>query len=391
MWLCFCLLLCLIGGLLLDSYAKREITKTIVLEEKDGQSAENEYVVKNIKEYFYEGVQKEEGWIAVEQDSEYIYALKYIEDGYEYQKIDIGQEKILSSLVVETEPLEQVKIAPGGKYIAYERQYPFGVELVMYFVEDESQLTLGAGYGCSFAWSGDGTRLFYTFVDEGGTDYDANTTWVLSCFDTAYPWDDASMIIDVEGDIGIPKNIVPNRDGSEIYVGYENANMDTNRQDWLFLIDDFMVQDNMAIEGKAAISQRLLNLPEEVILPIQFTEAGLFAYGEGEKIYLITNLEETPRINVVDEIDYESIYVCENGDHLFVLKQEEGTKRFEVRILRLKEGKVVTDQLLYKDVSQNWADAVVSMDDRAIVLKTCEYLNEKKYSFKITRLEYGDR
>lgn len=149
MWLCFCLLLCLIGGLLLDSYAKREITKTIVLEEKDGQSAENEYVVKNIKEYFYEGVQKEEGWIAVEQDSEYIYALKYIEDGYEYQKIDIGQEKILSSLVVETEPLEQVKIAPGGKYIAYERQYPFGVELVMYFVEDESQLTLGAGYGCS--------------------------------------------------------------------------------------------------------------------------------------------------------------------------------------------------------------------------------------------------
>lgn len=408
MWLCFCLLLCLIGGIFFGSCAKRELTKTIVLEENEEEAAANEYVVKNIKEYFYEGKQREDGWIACEQDSDNIYALKYTDDCYEYQKIDIGQEKILWSIPMDMEEIGQVKIAPGGKFIAYEQKYAFGVELFLFSVEDESYVYIGESDEISFAWSGDGTKLFYTFVyggvnDEDGTDYGMDTTWTLCCLEMEY-YEEPHLIVHAYGDTGIAKNIVPNRDGSEIYVGYANTDEVADRQYWLFLIEDFVTQDEMkdaksvAISqfGKTSadstvISQRLLNIPEEITLPIRFTDAGLFALGENQKVFLITNLKGTSQISVVDEIDNEGIYVCENGDHLFVLKQEEGTKRFEVRILHLKGGKVVSNQLLYKDVSQNWADAVVSMDDHAIVLKSCEYFSEKKYSFKITLLEYGDR
>lgn len=387
--LCVCLLFFLIGGIFLGSYAKKEVTKTIVLEENDKKAAENEYVVKNIKEYFYEGTQKEEGWIAEEQNSEYIYALKYTTDGYEYQKIDIGQGKIFSKLLLETKPLRKAKIAPGGKYIAYEREYAFGVELLLFSVEGEARVLIGESNEFSFAWSGDGKKLFFTFIDEDETNTESDAQWALYCVDTEN-FMKPEVVACAQGNAGIHKNIVPNTDGSKVYVGYEDGEAVTNKRHWLFLVEYFMT-GNVAYDNSSVISESMLKLPEDITYPIRYTKAGLFARGEGEKIFLITNLEKEPQIKLVAEMDSEEFFICENGDHLFVLKQEGDTKRFEFRILHLEEGEVVTNQLLYKDVSQNWAGAVVSMDDRKIILKSCEYLGEKKYSYKITLLEYGDR
>ena len=390
--ICLYLIICLAGGLLLDGCIKRDSTKTIVLDEGE-QSLDSEYAVKNIKEYYYEGNRKEEGWMAWEQDSENMYLLKAAAEGYEYQKFDVGRGKILSSIPITDAVIGQVKIAPGGEYIAYERKCMEGWEFVLYLVETDTKLILGEASSISFSWSGDGKKLFYTFIvdeEDYGYDimaeanygYDSSPKWCFYYCDMSSPMD-VDREVEVVGYAGLRKNILPNEDGSRIYVSYEdvqgNNEPDKDLQCWEFFCENFEIY-----------LQQIIGLPEGITRLVRYTDAGLFVQDGDKRLFLVTEFLEEPQTKQIAEPDSEDVFICENGSHIFVLKQEESTKHLEIRSLYLKNGVVVTEQLLYKDVYRSRADAAISMDDSAIALKSIEYLGEKKYSYKVTVLEYED-
>lgn len=389
--MCFLGLFCLAAGLFLAGCAKREITKNVVLEEKNGTLGENEYAVKNIKEYFYEGTRKDENWMAWEKNTENIYILKYVKGGYEFQKIDMGRGKIISKLPIEIEDtVKNAKIAPNGKCIAYVTEFALGVELYLYDIESNTRLFIGGASEITFEWSGNGRKLFYLLVEKDKKN--VSKTWSLRCSDV----DDRlapDTILRTEGDDGGRKVILPDMDGSQVYIFNEEKDKDENAVDWLFLLEDNSQEQNASNLPKAVVNvepQNTIKLSKEITRPIRYTKAGLFAQGNDGTLYLVTNLLHEPEIKTIARMDSEQIFICDKGDHIFELKHEDNTEQSEIRSMYLEKAEVAANRLLYKDVYRRWTDAVVSMDDSAIMLKSCEHLGEKKYSFKITLLEYGD-
>lgn len=370
---------------------KREITKTVVLEEKNDASGKNEYVVKNIKEYYYEVARKDENWMAWEKDTENILILKYINGGYEFEKIDIGHRKTLSKLPVKIEDtIKDAKISPSGKFIAYITEFPFGVELYLYYIENNMRLFVGEASEITFEWSGDGRRMFYSLIKKD--EKNISKTWSLYCSDV----DEMSVtdtVLRTEGDNGVRKTILPNMDGSQVYIFNEEKDKNKNAVDWLFQLEYDIKGQKAANMEKAAASvepQKTIKLPGEITRPVRYTKAGLFAQSDDGTLYLVTNLLNKPENKIIAKMDSGQVFICEKGNHIFELKHEDGTEKFEIRSMYLEKEEIVANRLLYKDVYRSWTDAVVSTDDNAIMLKSCEQLSEEKYSFKIILLEYGD-
>lgn len=415
----FLLILCLVCGTT-SACGSKEVTKVIVLDEKGDKSGENEYSVKNIKEYFYEGICGDENWIAWEEDAENIYNLKKSDDGYEYRKIDMGRRKVVSKLslsIEESDVIKNAKIAPGGKYIAYEKKYETDMELFLYYVESDELFFIYSADEIEFEWSGDGKKLFYSVIENvAGRQNDSEIAmekkqdsdmWSLHCWDT----DSRRAVTDLIniGDMGRKKTILPSRDGLQIYI-FNEERTGEGTMDWFITLDenfvynktksftdsseesDDTIETSMYSNKILSINQkRTIELPTKITRPLKYTEAGFYAQGNDGNIYLVTNLLKKPNIKMVAKAaEGEQIYICENGNHIFEIKHEDGEEQFEIHSLFLKNGGVVKNNLLYKDNYRSWTDAIVSMDDSAIMIKSCEYFGEEKYSMKIIALEYGD-
>lgn len=365
---CVAFLLIAACGLFFSGCAGGELTKTIVLEEKSGQSEEmGGYAVKNIKEYFYEEENKEESTLALEAGMQNFSILKHTKAGYEYQEIDIGREKIILDAMLQPEDIVQAKISSTGEYIAYtERCGKDGwMELMVFSVKDGQTFLITEAYEIPFTWSGDGKKLFYANKQEE----------VLLCY-----WEEGNFISFAEPRKASDSTdiILPNTDGSQICIL-------SKEKEGVFTGYFYMVED----EGTEV--QKSFKLPQKGIEPLKYTDAGLFALDEANTLYLITGLRGELEMEKVAELESRQLIICEQGDHVFELKRDEDAGYYEIRSLYLNQGTVAADKLLYKEAYGNFEEAAVAADDTAILLKSCEQLGKRKYSYKITMLEYGDK
>lgn len=375
----------LMAGIFLNGCKGREFSQTIVLEDKAEESArEHEYAVKHIKEYFYEGIGKESGCLAWDGDSDNIVIIRHKASGYMYERVDTGKGKVLEKQLLENRPIRSMKISPGGAYLAYEVKGGEGVQLLLRDVKQGVTTGLGDAPALSYAWSGGGDRLFYSFIDG----YNEVEHWRIHCVDPVW-----HAVLKVETEDGSPntnKEIFPNIDGLKVFVKEELdeniENIQRNKETTGNWID--WQNDETARYWICQHNQKTLDFAGENFEPLCFTEEGLYVRKKTGTVFLMDNLEKYEDMKQVMDIGEADVFFCTDGDHMFLLDREKDTQQIQIQSVELEKGQVKNERMLYKESFGDILDVVISPDDSAIAIRSCKHRAGKKYDYKVTVLEY---
>lgn len=130
-------------------------------------------------------------------------------------------------------------------------------------------------------------------------------------------------------------------------------------------------------------------LAGEAVYPVKYTKEGLFVQDiEGNQL-LVDHMEGDPVKNELFRTDNLEVYICENGDHIFLLEWINNMSCFQITGIKVENGQAKARQVLYKSAVGDEVDKVAILDDRMMVIQGSRYSEESDaYSFKSTTLEY---
>lgn len=378
-----------------------ESTKIISLPENKKEEENAGIVIKDIQKYVHDGHTEDTLWMSWgEPGSDIAFMLILKEEGYMYQKIDVKTEQILDEIFVEDRFISNVCIAPGGRYISYEVEDES--ELILFFPEEDKKLVLWhweeRPIACSYTWSADGTKLFSW---QNGDNYEetSDEDWSVICYSVqeAKAGDNTESRV-VKNEIGMKdkgyawRSVLPNADGSEVYVRveYETFSDSKNAEDRsapMAVSKEKISAENWLLSPETHEKKRLPEYYKEAVYPVKYTKAGLYFQNVGGDLFLVENIEETSFVTELFNTERMEIYVCENGDHIFLAEWRDNMEVLQLSGVRIVDGKPTASQVLYKEAYQN-ASTSINANDTAVIIEGDEYLGEDRYSFKITKLEY---
>lgn len=377
----------LAAGMALTGCGSREYTKTIVLEDKAEESVRNrEYVVKNIKEYYYRGLGRDGGALAWEGNSENIAIIRRQASGYMYERVDVDKGKVLEKLQLESRPIRSMKISPDGAYLAYEVKKGDNVSLLLRDVKQGVTTGLGDTVSPSYAWSGDGKRFFYSFMENDTSDFYQANRFSIHCMDPE--WHATLQVETVEGSPYTDKSIFSNIDGLKLFIKQEEFESNTEKQEKFK--SNTEQNGGMAKYWICQHDKKFLDFVGEDFEPLCFTGDGLFVRKKKGTVFLMEHLEKHEFMKQVLETGEADVFFCKNGDHMFLLEREEETQQIQVQCVALEKGKVKDKWPLYKESFGDVIDVAISPDDSAIAIKSCKHRGGKKYDYKVTVLEYNN-
>lgn len=399
---------CLSVIMLLCGCEEQESTKTILLPDETEEAAG--FDVKNIQEYTYEGGIMDITWTGDTAGN--LCLIKEAENRGIFQRIDVYQKTVSEEIVFEDGMIGYVRIAPGGKYIAYEHPVEENRELILYEVETgrkEAVMTWNIGSSIyTMEWSGDGTRLFvWTDVEETGQNQGDGGERIVYCFDMESESGEKAA-----GQVRIPvngrmwKGMFPNEDGSRVFIEEEYYGWEEEGEPSAYV---GMTADN----GEAAETKNLdqeevkarnwlvdieKGEAEEVDIakmnirtPVKYTDLGLFGTDENKLWLAREPLGQVSGKHLLEE-KYEDIRICDKGDHIFLIEKEENSNYFQVTGIMLEDGEIQEYQVLYKgiygDFEQTFIEAFIGMEDHELVLRSVEYGEDGQGRLNIKVLEY---
>lgn len=396
----FILLSVIPAGLLLCGCGQKEITKIIALPESESKEESSGITIKDLRKYVYDGHTEDVLWMSWgESGSDIAYMLHLEEQGYMYRKIDVKTEQILNETFVDDRMLSNVHIAPGGRYIAYEVE---GESELVLFVPEDGQKTIlcrwkGRQEMYSYTWSADGTKLFSW---QNGDDYEKepDADWSVTCYSiqTAKS-NDAEKNKVVKNEIRMKskgyawRSVLPNKDGSKVYVReeYKTFSDSKNAENEVSssAAEEKISAGNWLLSPQTHEKKKLPEYSEEAVYPEKYTETGLYFQNAKGDLMLVENIEKQSAAKNLLHMPNKEIYICENGDHIFLAEWRDNLETLQLSGFRMDEGEPSAKQTLYKEAYQN-AEIFLNADDTAIVIQGNEYLGDDRYSFKITELEY---
>lgn len=411
----------LAAACILCGCSQKEIVKTISLPEKKHTERDSQGInIQSIKEYSYEGHTEDQLWLEWgNPDSDTVYMLEYGDKGYTYQKIDIRTKKTVSETFVDDRMIFNVQIAPGGRYISYEAETAAGAtpELMLFLADEGKRIVLREWDEClqgfSYVWSDDGTRLFSW---QNGDDYAflPDNNWSVTCYDMETLNKDSKGTLFVEkreivmdGDSYAWRHVLPNADGSKVYVREEYETFsDSKNGEYLDnpSAKEKMMQENNVEKEPTETKNRQkpannwILIPDnlekkkveeyakEPICPVKYTKKGLYFQDEAGKLYLVENIEK-PSAAELFSVSSKEICICSEGDHLFFVEWTDSMQTLQLSGVRMDGIKPTAKQILYKKNCEG-ADYYVAADDSALVLKEYGYLENDKNFYHITELRY---
>lgn len=371
----------------LTGCSTENISKTIVLSEEESRREGTE--VKDIKEYTYEGISKDIGHIAWNEEEagtfriltavssgEYIYGVEDI-----YMEAQDNQEKGL----IDKRIMSQVKMAPGGGYVSYEVWENQVSYLILYRTEDAEQSVLREWKDdmevFQYAWSDDGTKLF---AWQDGNDYGQDTydEWKVYRYDMETG---LQTEVRLKGIGSSYRMVLPNWNGTCVYIVEERISAKAeknNEADNQFL---HRVADMETGEVK-----ELGWWDADEAWPIKYTEEGMYAQNLDGTISIYKGLFGEVEKKELFAVDYRNVRlcICEHGDHIFLIEWDSDSRYMQVSSVNVKDGEIVGRQVIYKGISGVDAEAAISPNDDAIAIQSSEYIEDDRWRFKITVLEY---
>lgn len=409
-------MICIMAALSLYGCAPGERTSVVTLPEKES-GGELGINIKNIQEYTYDGHSESNVFIAWGwPGSGLVYILKLEERGYVYYKMDVQKKEVLDSTLVDERDIGDVKIAPGGCYISYE--VLTGIDddniegqHILFCAETGVSKVLkkwnAADEVYSYVWSDDGTKLFSWQMGDNYKEGspESNDEWTVTRYDV-----DNAQIEKAEFTLESSgygwRSVLPNADGSEIYVreehedyvagglgaekggaaddrvnieteeGSEDPSPDRGARNWMLIPASMKVKKLKEYSGEA-------------VYPVKYTKEGLFVQDiEGNQL-LVDHMEGDPVKNELFRTDNLEVYICENGDHIFLLEWINNMSCFQITGIKVENGQAKARQVLYKSAVGDEVDKVAILDDRMMVIQGSRYSEESDaYSFKSTTLEY---
>lgn len=410
----------ILGGLLaasvLGGCGYREQDKTIVLPTTEYQMADSgKFRIDHIQEYAGRGDSGEVLCMALgEPGTDTLYLLKKEQESYLYQTIDISEDTVRSSILMEERAMANIRIAPGGRYLSYEVQEGDETSLVVFFPAQGTRLVLHIWEDpeeiFSYVWSDDGTKLFSWQSGDTGNPHEE---WQVTRYGMETGPDGSfqstAVQFQMRGNGRAWRSVLPNADGSEVYV----------RDQVSVFSDSLWEEREMGEEGDQARSgsgtnieaawgegqdtgnwllfpdtARAMELPEyseESVYPVRYTPAGLFIQEENGTLYLIRDIRSQP---VKKELasgnpgSFDPVpYVCANGDHVFLMEWI-NYSMYQIRGLRILDGEADGQPVvLYRDNYESMVQLTV-VEDQAVVFWGDEYSGNGAYRYKVTILEY---
>ncbi len=407
---------CLLGGLLsallLGGCGDGEQTKVIVLPPLESQEPGSERLqISRIREYAGSGREGDRMCLTWgEPGTDLLYVVK-IEDGsYRYQVVDTRKNETVSNIWVDDRiaDMENVSIAPGGRYVVYEVQgQQDGKELIAFFPEKRVRSTFKSWKDpqevYSYAWSDDGTALVsWESGDTGSPDAD----WVISVYymttaileeggqDNSLPVLRAEFLMKGRG--RSRRTVLPNADGTEVYVreqfrilgNSDDGEMEAGTEDEA---DDGRDASNWLLLPEYALKEELPEYSKAPICPVKYTSAGLFIQKEDGTLCLVEEIRSNPVIKELISADPKRLtsnpYICENGDHVFLMEWVNNSM-YQVSGVRVADGEIEgVPMVLFKDNYESLVQMTV-LGDQAVMFWGREYLDGARYRYRVTALEY---
>lgn len=393
---------CLSVLLLLCGCEEQETTKTIMIPDETEETIKG-IELKNIQECTYEGEILDITWTGDTAGN--LCVIRRAENRGIFQRIDIYQKAVSEEIVFEETMIGYVKIAPGGKYIAYEHPVDGNRELILYEVETgEKEAVMVWNIGSSIytmEWCGDGTKLFvWTDIEEPGEDQNIGEERMVYCFDMEREEKEAKQIrLPITG--RMCGGMFPNEEGSRVFIEEKYYGEDAG---WGEEETEPNYMETIVENGEESVKGRYWLLDAEtgevqevdfthmnIKEPAKYTNLGLFGTN-GDKLWLAREpLGQVSEKRLLEE-EYEDICICDKGDHIFLIEKVEGENYIQVTGIFLEDGEIQEYQVLYKEVygdyEQPYIEAFIGMDDHELVLRSMEYGGEDLWCLNVKVLEY---
>lgn len=392
--------------------SQKEMTKTISLPETEKTEGISGIVIKDIRQYVYEGHSEDTIWMSWgDPGSDIIYMLRLTDKGYMYQKIDISSKKLLGESYVDDRTMMNVQIAPGGRYISYETEDK--AELNLFSLEEEKSIVLRNWKGegsetFSYVWSLDGTKLF-AWQDGDNFNKGPDEDWSVTRYDMntlESDGEDHFTIMkeetEMEGKGYAWRHVLPNDDGSKVYVREEyqifsdskeaeyinsqEINAENENTSSLNRKEERNAENWLLIPDKAQ-KKKLREYSSEQAWPLRYTEIGLYFRNAEGMLFLAEDIENEPVARELLNTGIQENYICGSGDHVFLADWQNNMETFRISGVRIEDKKAASNQVLYKEKFQN-ASVSVTSDDAHMIIWGSEYLGGDRYAFKITALGY---
>lgn len=398
----------LLSALLLGGCGDTEQTKVIVLPPLESQETDSEKLqISRIREYAGSGREGDRMCLTWgDSGTDMLYMVK-IEDGsYRYQVVDTRKNETVSDIWMDdrTAEMENVSIAPGGRYVVYEvRGQQGGKELIAFFPEKRVWGMLESWEDpqeiYSYVWSDDGTALVsWQSGDTGSPDAD----WRVSVYymttaileeggkDGFLPVFRAQCLLKGRGRSW--RIVLPNRDGTEVYVREQlrtfGDSSDDGKNDEM---DDGRDAANWLLLPEYALREELAEYSRAPVYPVKYTSAGLFIQEEDGTLCLVEDIRSNPVKKELIPADPKRLtfnpYICENGDHVFLMEWVNDSM-YQVSGVRVVDGETQgVPVVLFKDHYDSLVQMTVQ-GDQTVMFWGREYLDGTQYRYRVTALEY---
>lgn len=303
----------------------------------------------------------------------------------------------------EEEDIRQADISPDGEHVSYRLTYHRHTERyeelfmadaledgerqiteqkvrwqIRAYSDDEERLR--------WAWSGNGEKLVVwgalpgMFARDGLRVYDMD----LKYNDGIYCIDELSF----EKKNLYDRKLFPNQDASMIYVVEEVDRQEVESAFGYEVSDTYYWHYILDMNADQCFKMGYKTADE--IQPIQCTDEGLLAKnGEGvvsiyRDIYNLSEKEDLFQLAAADA----QVCMCSNGDHIFVLETDANGAQIVLRGIRIEDGEVQGQQILYKGSVSGDAKAVIGPGDDSILIWSSETLEDNQCLVRITELKY---
>lgn len=399
----------IVAGLLLCGCAGQETSKTIVLPKETEDAEDNAGIdVRDIKEYSFEGSVYAMTW---KRDSrEEICVLRDQGGGLGYQTMNIYQGTESDIVVFEERPVSVSQIAPGGQCVLYETFDNGMIQLILYRVQTGEKLVIhererdDSAEAYYFKWSGDGTR-FFVWPDGNYSGQNAVQTYPICRYDAL---SGEKTEIMMEGTENAWRQVIPNEDGSKVYMREEYPDNEGNAsvfsEEWLELYrientelgtgaayadgyESSIPGRSWVLEMETAAIREIDGENGDILNLIRYTDQGVIGRNEEEVWMMAEPLSEFQKERIL-MTDCEKVCVCGKGDHIFLLDRESGTDTMQIMGIKVQDGEIVGRQVLYKGINGYCAGAEVGADDGELIVQTIEYLENGNSLAQVTVLEY---
>lgn len=374
--------------------------------------------IEQILDYTWDGTQESLVYPAFGM-SEYpiLYLLvRDVDNSHRCLTIDMERDVIMKDIFVDEADLFNIHFAPGGRYFSCERIVDHINQLVLFSLEDGSSQVLWELEGAySYVWSADGTCLF-TWQDGDG--YDPYADWQVVRYEISDGTEEVFKVqreeFQMKGSGYAVRSVLPNGDGSEIYVREEfNPVMMSDEEKARVGMDKGMdfydagvsatigTDSEIQMDGEPLPANNWLIRMDEMtmvslkefsqvpLLPVKYTQAGLFVRESGGLLCLIEDIGGQPKRTELFQTEGMDVCVCENGDHVFLAEWiNPGT--YQVSGARVLEGEALGRQILYRN-SLDTVDNISVVGDHTVMFHSLEYSGnskEDRYYLKIVSLEY---